>query len=431
MKLTEEEKKYFKAEDDEIFDYISAYVDEGLTQSLFHDDEEVQVTHAFLKKIVLKAAQKREIKFDPDETYDIDDVLKSIVKVRDEDYFTGFDTSLYKNKDNLKSFLDEKAKDLEYDKIDSMALYFGFMTDDFREFLVKKASYLKANIDRIYEEYADDERPPEPEDVFSTYQSQEGVEDSDIVEDAPDFDWSDWDSSDDVWGDDDFQKEEEEKEKEEPEPITDENIVDLIKYLNTYSEIVRCRENGVSISRYLRDLANDRKLESFLSDEEFAKDLRTILDHDTSKHKYYFHGTQSLSQAGSILVQNLGMTRDSVSTTAYPEFDERDIILYRKGFGGEVGRDAIVIIDQPIEDNKFKEIVEPKPEDMEIDFSPSGTQGLDNDANFYIDSKYILGYVDKVNRKVITNPRYYDYNNLMERMGRKIDNHLHEDDDAR
>lgn len=123
------------------------------------------------------------------------------------------------------------------------------------------------------------------------------------------------------------------------------------------------------------------------------------------------------------------MMRNNLASTSYEEFDIRDIILYQRGFGGEIGRDAIVVIDRPIEDGKLKEIVEPRPKDKEIDFGQSGLQGLDGDAEFFVDTKYILGYVNKRDREVVLNPRYYDYDKLSEKMGRKVDNHLHEDDD--
>ena len=438
MKLTEEEKKYFKTEDDEIYGYISAYAEEGLTQSLFHDDEEVQVTHAFLKKIVLKAAQKRGIKFDPDAKYDLDETLRNIINMDDDDKetFEGFDTSFYKDESTLKTYFDNKVQELNSEDTEHVSLFFGFLTDDFRKFLVDKTVYIRENIDRIYEEYAEEERAERDDGGISFSDDDwEDIEERDYddagdpdiipIDEDDEFVWDD-----EGWEDDDFgSSSTQEEPQKEPDPITDENIIDLIKYFNTYSDIVRCRENGVMMSRVLRDISDEKKVESFLSNEDLKRDLENLLDHDKKRHMYLFHGTQGVEPADSILRQGLGMMRNNLASTSYEEFDIRDIILYQRGFGGEIGRDAIVVIDRPIEDGKLKEIVEPRPKDKEIDFGQSGLQGLDGDAEFFVDTKYILGYVNKRDREVVLNPRYYDYDKLSEKMGRKVDNHLHEDDD--
>ena len=436
MKLTEEEKKYFRTEEDEIFDYISAYAEEGLTQSLFHDDEETQVTYSFLKKIVLRVAEKRGIEFDPDAKYDLDELLRNIIHM-DEDYketFEGFDVSFYKDEEALKTYIDNKVKNLSSEDTEHVSLFFGFLTDDFRGFLVDKTTYIRNNIDRIYEEYADEERPQiEDRGISFSDDDWEDTQERDYDE-AGDPDIIPLDEEEFVWDDDEWADSfENPSAQEEPpkelEPITDEQIIDLIKYFNTYSDIARCRENGVMMSRVLRDISDEKKLESFLGNKDLKADLENFLAHDEKKHMYLFHGTQDLESADSILRQGFGMMRSDLSSTLYQEFSVRDIILYQRGFSGEIGRDAVIVIDQPIESGQLREIVQPKPEDKKIDFAPSGLQGLNGKANFYIDTKYILGYLNKKDRKVITNPRYYDYNNLMERMGRKIDNHLHEDDD--
>ena len=132
--------------------------------------------------------------------------------------------------------------------------------------------------------------------------------------------------------------------------------------------------------------------------------------HDTKKHTYHFHGTQDLESAKSIMQEGLGMMRESLSTTSYTEFTMDEVILYSRGLGGEIGRDAIIIIDEPItEDGKAKEIVEPLQSDKKIHFSPSGLQGLNGKPEYIVNPQYIVGYVDKRNKAIIYNPRYYAY----------------------
>ncbi|MBR3511604.1 MAG: hypothetical protein IKN74_01420 [Clostridia bacterium] len=438
MKLTEEEKEYFRTEDDEIFNYISAYTEEGIIQSLFNDDELVRVTHAFLKKIVVKVAENRGIEFDPEDKYDLDEVLRNMIHMDEEDkeLFEGFDAAFYKDENALKTYLENKVKDASPEDVEHISLFFGFLTDDFRKYLVDKTTYIRNNIDRIYEECGDEREEKEDSGIsFSDedWEDWEDTEERDYDEDSgpviipiedDDIVWDD-----DGWEDDEFDSPTQEEPK--PEPIKDEQIVDLIKYFNTYSDIAKARENGVMMSRVLRDISDEKKVESFLSNPDLKKDLENFVDHDKKKHMYLFHGTQALDQADSILKQGFGMMQNDLTSTTYQEFSIRDIILYHRGFGGEIGRDAIVVIDRPIEDRKLKEIVQPKPKDKKIDFSQSGLQGLNGKANFYVDTKYVIGYVNKRDKKVILNPRYYDYDKLSEKMGRKIDNHLHEDDDAR
>jgi len=52
-------------------------------------------------------------------------------------------------------------------------------------------------------------------------------------------------------------------------------------------------------------------------------------------------------------------------------------------------------------------------------FTPSGLQGLNNKPENIVQAQYIVGYVDKINRKVILNPLYYDYEKKLAEMEAK------------
>ena len=137
--------------------------------------------------------------------------------------------------------------------------------------------------------------------------------------------------------------------------------------------------------------------------------LDTIMNHDKSTNSYYYHGTQSLDAAESIIRTGLAMSRDDLSSTAIRELNKDEVILYERGLTGEIGRDAIVIIDVPLDElGKEKNIIQNN-NDASINFLPSGLQGLNGKPNYIISPEFIVGYIDKQNKKVIFNPEYYDY----------------------
>ena len=49
-----------------------------------------------------------------------------------------------------------------------------------------------------------------------------------------------------------------------------------------------------------------------------------------------------------------------------------------------------------------------KSKNHKVNFSPSGLQGLNGKANYVIMPEHIVGYVDKINKKIIFNPRYIE-----------------------
>ena len=125
-----------------------------------------------------------------------------------------------------------------------------------------------------------------------------------------------------------------------------------------------------------------------------------------------------------IMKEGLGMMRESLSTTAYPEFSMDNVILYSRGFMGEIGSSAIVIIDEPCKDNRKEKIVKPLEKEEKIHFLPSGLQGLTGEPHYIVDTKYIVGYVDKENKAIIFNPRYYDYNRFQTQSSDNRPKHL-------
>ena len=162
----------------------------------------------------------------------------------------------------------------------------------------------------------------------------------------------------------------------------------------------------------LRLIKNEKKLEVYHSDEEFMSRLNAIMDHDPNERTFYYHGTQCLEDAESIITQGLGMHQEFLSSTTYTEFTPDELILYSRGHTGEVGSEAIVIL----EGKRGEDIVEELEDKSSVNFSPSGLQGLNIEAEYIVRPKHILGYVDKRNKKVVLNPQYEKYDELKEKM---------------
>ena len=186
--------------------------------------------------------------------------------------------------------------------------------------------------------------------------------------------------------------------------------MNYMKFINTVSELMQYRDLGINTVNKLRELVTQKKLEDFYSNEDFSVMFDEIMEHDKEKSSYYFHGTQSLEDAESIIEEGLGMMRDDLTSTSYREFTKDEVILYERGFGGEIGRDAIVIIEIPKNSNGEElNIVTQLQDASSIHFSPSGLQGLNGKPNYVVLPENIVGYVDKKNKQIVFNSKYKNY----------------------
>ena len=412
MDLTEEEKKLFRLHDEDLRESPSYYVETGLIQSYSANDNTVQITFGYIKRLLLEVAKKRGLEISDDISFDMDELLKEIIEIPND--LTDFNVLYYKNYDELNKFVKDKIKGMNAEDMEDFLYYFhgfngiGCMNDSFREFMSQFISKLSANIDILDSEIdsisVDDEEWVDDDWDMASSNEQKLDNESDFA------DWGDiqdWEDSEQEYYDD-FQDNSQHNVDEKK--ITDEELISYIKFLNSYPILMKYKDNGFRIAKELRELAQKTKLNEFYSNEEFYKDFKQIMEHDSKKNKYHFHGTQDLKSADIIIREGLGMMRKDLSTTAYSEFSMDEVILYSRGFGGEIGRDAIVIIDEPIEENgKRKDIVKPLAKKKEIHFCPSGLQGLNGKPKYIVDPQYIVGYVDKRNKKIVFNSRYYAY----------------------
>lgn len=152
------------------------------------------------------------------------------------------------------------------------------------------------------------------------------------------------------------------------------------------------------------------KLEGHKKDEKFYKDVLEIMKHDKTKNSYWYHGTQDAESGYSIVKQGLVMASKELGSTAYCEFTPEQLLTYSRGFAGEIGEHGVVIISQP-RGEKGLPIDIVKKNNTNIEVVQSGLGGFkENTLKYMIPSKYIVGYVDKLNHKVVKNPEYF--NNL-------------------
>ncbi len=153
------------------------------------------------------------------------------------------------------------------------------------------------------------------------------------------------------------------------------------------------------------------KLEEFKLDAEFYDELLKIMEHDKHKEMYWYHGTQDVESAHSIIEQGLVMARDDLTTTAYSEFAPDQLLLYSRGLGGEIGSDAIVIFKQPIDENgKYIDIIKKNTKKLKV--VQSGLGGFQDKLNYIIPSEYMVGIVNKRDHKIIYAHELVDNKNI-------------------
>lgn len=367
MELTDEEKELFRMFDSDLEELPSYHIEPWLMQSYDVNDKNVQITFGYIKRILLEVAKKRGLTIHEDISYETDELLKNIVEVPKE--LTDFNPVLFKSADELNKYIQSKTKDMNlterkeffrlFDGYNGIGgIYYGFykFIESFVYKILEKINEL--NYEAMTEITDLDENPEE-----SNY-----------------FD---------------------------EQMVTNQELEDLIKFLNVYPELMEYKTNARQMAQKLENSIEEKTLSQFYGDKEFYENLRKIMNHDNKKHKYYFHGTQSLEGAESILKEGLGMADISLESTAVAEMEIKEVLLYNRSFDKAIGRDAVVIIDIPIEDNgKRKNIVKPMPKGKKVHFTPSGTHGLNRKPEYIIDSKYIVGYIDKKNKKVIFNDKY-------------------------
>lgn len=180
----------------------------------------------------------------------------------------------------------------------------------------------------------------------------------------------------------------------------------------------------------------DERVKRLKANPKFMQELIAIMQHNTSESAYYIHGTTDINTSKRIIKQGLlrvdkaekyneNSGEDPMYTTAECvddiimnisdiARDEADYLIEYGNSRGGRGRDAVVIIDNPIEDGKRKQIIQPISNKQQIQISTQWKNSVR--AQSVVQPMYIVGYVDKVNAQVVLNPLYYNYEKLSQRM---------------
>ena len=148
----------------------------------------------------------------------------------------------------------------------------------------------------------------------------------------------------------------------------------------------------------LDKLELELKLREFHSNPEFMDELHSIMEHDVNEYEYLFHGTTCVEDAEGILSEGLCMQREDLGTTTYSELTEEQLLLYSRGWGGEVGQSAIVIIRKPNDKEIVRVLTDEEKSGAQV--AQSGLGGFGG-VNYIIPKEYIVGYVNKRDKKVI------------------------------
>ena len=404
-------------------------ISEGLSLSHYFVDEYkpyINKMYDWAKRLLVETAKKRGISADFDAKFNVNEIIENDKEV------PNLSVEDYEDLDKLKRTVEELTREMDDAKKEQfrnefdgekinvpgnvrlcMVKYIERINNklyDFDKEIDKKEERGSAEFDP----FNSDEVSQEPTTDFSW---AAGTYDPGVFEIEPDDD-SEWKLEGEYGGDEDefvpeFEKLNESQDKGDEE-VTDEELVDLIKYINTYPELKFIRENSRVIFNDLTRSIKNEKIQEFKDNKEFYDKCKKIMECDRNKRRYLFHGTQSVVDAEKIVKQGLGMQSERLVKTTYSYYDFSysmdNVLLYERGLTDPVGRDAIVIIDQPIDENgRYVNIVRDKTDEDDIHISGSGLQGLNVEANYVVDKKYIVGMINKIDKEVVFNEAYYDY----------------------
>lgn len=182
------------------------------------------------------------------------------------------------------------------------------------------------------------------------------------------------------------------------------------KFICNIKELAELRVETLKMYNKIQSKLDELKLKSFTNDEEFYSQLLDIMAHDQAEEVYWYHGTQDVTSAYSIMEQGLGLARNDLTTTAYCEFTPEQLLLYHRGLCGEIGEDAVVIFKQPKSNGELTSIIQEN--DKQLNFVSSGLGAFQDKLDYIIPSEYIVGIVNKRDHQVVFADEYRQKQNL-------------------
>lgn len=171
-----------------------------------------------------------------------------------------------------------------------------------------------------------------------------------------------------------------------------------MEYLLALPEISRLYQTLNNSLLSVDKIKDEFILGDYRRDLEFMNSLDDIMAHDRSECEYLYHGTDYKGAARGILENGLYMRSEFLELTTYSEFSKEDLLLYSRGFMGEVGT-FVVIIKKPNGVNIVRETTESEKDICSC--VSSGLAGLECNFDYIVPKEYIVGYVDKIDRQVV------------------------------
>ena len=347
----------------------------------------------FLESEMKKIQENNNYNYQPSE----------VVKTFTENCNSLFYTVKNNNPDNLKKA--KKYFDKARDLLDASSKYFANFTSSNKYvsfidlFENKQFISKKEELQRRFNELDNDSPLNEPKWIYREPKPEEKIDDEECPQ----------------WGEDkngeiiplvrDRLEKPEETAKRVQEELNDRQerlknadpltLNEMMDFCYNAKQIVNLRVRLSNLEHALGNFLREEKWKDFIADKEFYNSVLDIMAHDEDKYVYLYHGTQDIKSAKSILKTGLGMERPELSSTTHEEFTPRNLCFYSRGFGGEIGKDAVVIIKQPKNTNIVEDIG-----NIKIPFLPSGLGGLNGKPNYIIKPEHIVGFVNKRDHKV-------------------------------
>lgn len=184
------------------------------------------------------------------------------------------------------------------------------------------------------------------------------------------------------------------------------SIAKWMEYLVALPKLSSIYKTIINSLKTINELERKMILSDYKKNEQFMNDLNNIMDHDVNKFEYLYHGTACIEDAERILSEGLYMVSRELNSTTYSEFTIEQLLLYKRGFVGEVGSEAIVVIKKPIGKEIVIELTDE--EKTVVSVAQSGLGGF-NEIEYAIPDKYIIGYINKRDKKVINQKSFSIY----------------------
>ena len=153
-------------------------------------------------------------------------------------------------------------------------------------------------------------------------------------------------------------------------------------------------------SRKCDDKARELKFKDFYDSPEFIESLRNMID-DSEGYNLYYHATTDRETAQKIVNEGLYSYSANLSSTAMSGLSLNGILDYGYGNGINMYDKYIVVLRVP----QGEDVVRPlTPEEREAAAVFPRRMAITDKPEYIIDSKYVVGFVDKERKELVVNP---------------------------